>query len=256
MTQNFSWEGSFGSQLLAEISLLEAQAKTKGERTIAPRDSIQACTFGSQLLAEISLLEAQAKVQNNGTTSKKESVQVREQTTVPEDPQDVCDRTADAEVSNFNLPVNIEHNVTREAAASPSLFSQNSFDVSSKLEVSERVETKPVTNSVINSPLSCSTPVINMRKESIRQSSTAKLQLQNWDLPAAVVKSYGEKKITSLFPWQVECLTTGQVLKGSNLIYSAPTSSGKTLVAELLMLKTAFDQKKKGKIITNIFKSP
>ena len=36
---------------------------------------------------------------------------------------------------------------------------------------------------------------------------------------------------------------------GKNLIYSAPTSAGKTLVAELLMLKSVFDTKRKAIMI-------
>ncbi|ENN73477.1 hypothetical protein YQE_09902, partial [Dendroctonus ponderosae] len=49
-----------------------------------------------------------------------------------------------------------------------------------------------------------------------------------------------------MFQWQFECLNNPKVLHGSsNLIYSAPTSAGKTLIAEILALKTIFDRKKK-----------
>lgn len=132
------------------------------------------------------------------------------------------------------------------------------------------MQKKKKTNSLlasVHSPLSCSTPVANpaissLRRASLRSSSILKLQLQNWGLPTAVVQKYAEKKITTLFPWQVECLQTGKVLSGSNLIYSAPTSSGKTLVSELLMLKTVIEKKKKGsnyfcvvRVLTCYFKS-
>ena len=52
-----------------------------------------------------------------------------------------------------------------------------------------------------------------------------------------------------MFEWQAECLKLGNVLSGGNLVYSAPTSAGKTLVAELLALKCVLEAKKKVIII-------
>lgn len=51
-----------------------------------------------------------------------------------------------------------------------------------------------------------------------------------------VVESYKSRNISKLFEWQAEILCDSR-LRGPfyrNLLYSAPTSSGKTLVAELL----------------------
>lgn len=54
------------------------------------------------------------------------------------------------------------------------------------------------------------------------------------------------KGVKKMFPWQVECLANKKVLEdGKNLVYSAPTSAGKTLVAEFLLLKTVLERKKK-----------
>eukprot|EP01034_Spumella_vulgaris_P021378 gene21378-27408_t len=66
------------------------------------------------------------------------------------------------------------------------------------------------------------------------------LFLNNWGLPSKVLERYNKLKVTNLFQWQVECLTVNNsnvLTNNGNLIYSAPTSGGKTLVSELLMLK-------------------
>ncbi|XP_049267146.1 DNA polymerase theta [Rhipicephalus sanguineus] len=53
-----------------------------------------------------------------------------------------------------------------------------------------------------------------------------------------------------MFPWQLKCLRTGNVLAGAgNLVYSAPTSAGKTLVAEILMLKRILETKTKAFLV-------
>ena len=51
--------------------------------------------------------------------------------------------------------------------------------------------------------------------------------------------------LKTLFPWQIECLTKLRVAEYNiNLIFSAPTSAGKSLVADLYLLKplTAMQQ--------------
>ncbi|XP_050296829.1 DNA polymerase theta isoform X2 [Anthonomus grandis grandis] len=71
-------------------------------------------------------------------------------------------------------------------------------------------------------------------------------ELSAWGLPELVFKKYSSRKIKNMFPWQYECLSNPKVLHElSNLIYSAPTSAGKTLVAEILAIKTIFERKKK-----------
>ena len=53
-----------------------------------------------------------------------------------------------------------------------------------------------------------------------------------------VADAYREKKIDTLFEWQAAALNESGVLDGlTNLVYTAPTSGGKTLVAEVLLLR-------------------
>ncbi|XP_075710826.1 DNA polymerase theta [Rhinoderma darwinii] len=72
-----------------------------------------------------------------------------------------------------------------------------------------------------------------------------KLLLESWGLPRAVLEKYASLGVLHMFEWQAECLMLGQVLGGKNLVYSAPTSAGKTLVAELLILKRVLETRKK-----------
>lgn len=76
-----------------------------------------------------------------------------------------------------------------------------------------------------------------------------KLLLANWGLPGAVLEKYHSFGVKKMFEWQAECLLLGGVLEGKNLVYSAPTSAGKTLVAELLVLKRVLEMRKKALFI-------
>ncbi|RZC40268.1 DNA polymerase theta, partial [Asbolus verrucosus] len=71
-------------------------------------------------------------------------------------------------------------------------------------------------------------------------------KLSTWGLPESILEKYESRNITTMFQWQVECLNNEKVLKNNaNLVYSAPTSAGKTLVAEILAIKTVLERGKK-----------
>ncbi|XP_063984918.1 DNA polymerase theta [Diachasmimorpha longicaudata] len=77
-------------------------------------------------------------------------------------------------------------------------------------------------------------------------STQARLKLSSWGLPVTILRKYHSRGLHSMFPWQVACLSTPNILsKSKNLVYSAPTSAGKTLVSEILIIKTVIERRKK-----------
>ncbi|NXW83630.1 DPOLQ polymerase, partial [Alopecoenas beccarii] len=83
----------------------------------------------------------------------------------------------------------------------------------------------------------------------VPEDKADKLLLASWGLPKAVLEKYHSLGVVQMFEWQAECLMLGRVLEGKNLVYSAPTSAGKTLVAELLILKRVLETRKKALLI-------
>ncbi|KAF5906965.1 DNA polymerase theta, partial [Clarias magur] len=79
----------------------------------------------------------------------------------------------------------------------------------------------------------------------IPANQSEKLLLSSWGLPKPVLEKYQSLGVKQMFEWQAECLTLGKVLEGNNLVYSAPTSAGKTLVSELLILKRVLETRRK-----------
>ncbi|KAJ6648761.1 DNA polymerase theta, partial [Pseudolycoriella hygida] len=74
--------------------------------------------------------------------------------------------------------------------------------------------------------------------------------IDSWGLPTSIVREYHRKNIFNMFDWQRECLSNPKVLlKNANLVYCAPTSAGKTLVSEILMIKNVLEKQKKVLII-------
>ncbi|CBZ34354.1 DNA polymerase theta (helicase domain only), putative [Leishmania donovani] len=66
-----------------------------------------------------------------------------------------------------------------------------------------------------------------------------------YDLPREVGHFYATRRgVTSLYDWQHDVLTRPEVRQGGNFVYSLPTSGGKTLVAELSLLRCVLNRRK------------
>ena len=68
-----------------------------------------------------------------------------------------------------------------------------------------------------------------------------------WGLTSAIVSAFKHEGVTELYPWQLDLLGMKErsVLQGTaSLVYSAPTSGGKTLVAEMLVLQHVLHSKR------------
>uniref|UniRef100_A0A914YLR2 DEAD/DEAH box helicase domain-containing protein n=1 Tax=Panagrolaimus superbus TaxID=310955 RepID=A0A914YLR2_9BILA len=50
------------------------------------------------------------------------------------------------------------------------------------------------------------------------------------------------RKIENLYPWQAEFLNDPRITKGENALLTAQTGGGKTLIAEVLMLREIFNR--------------
>ena len=82
-----------------------------------------------------------------------------------------------------------------------------------------------------------------MNSKLTKKSRTAKLgimKLENLPINKRVITLLQDQGVSSLFPTQQQAFDT-KVLDGKNIVLAVPTSSGKTLVAEICMLKAILD---------------
>ncbi|CAI4232302.1 unnamed protein product [Auanema sp. JU1783] len=133
-------------------------------------------------------------------------------------------------------------------------------------KLSERNSRTPLTKKLLKSPviqfsnpgtpLSTFRPkrkfenVINTPRERRKSGNSKGGKLNKTDfnfcgIPRDVQNTYcTKKKITKLYEWQEDCLSDPRLLRGNNVIVSLPTGAGKTLVAEILMLREATVRRK------------
>lgn len=82
------------------------------------------------------------------------------------------------------------------------------------------------------------------------QNPLLSLSHPKYNLPKALVNNFAALGINSIYPWQSSCLLGHGLLDGSrNLVYTAPTGGGKSLVADVLMLKRVIEDPTKKAIL-------
>ena len=77
-----------------------------------------------------------------------------------------------------------------------------------------------------------------------------RLSHPSYGLPESLVRNFIAVGIDCIYPWQSSCLLGRGILTGErNLVYSAPTGGGKSLVADVLMLKRVIEDPTKKAIL-------
>lgn len=65
-------------------------------------------------------------------------------------------------------------------------------------------------------------------------------------LPPKFVANLANLGINAIYPWQSECLLRSGALQGKrNLVYTAPTGGGKSLIADVIMIKNILESRDK-----------
>ncbi|MDI1488358.1 MAG: hypothetical protein OHK93_007633 [Ramalina farinacea] len=82
------------------------------------------------------------------------------------------------------------------------------------------------------------------------QNPLLSLSHPSYGLPRRVVDNLASLGIRSIYPWQSSCLLGRGLLQGQrNLVYTAPTGGGKSLVADVLLLKRVIETPGKKAIV-------
>ena len=82
------------------------------------------------------------------------------------------------------------------------------------------------------------------------QNPLLSLSHSRYALPQLLAENLAGLGISSIYPWQSSCLLGRGLLEGErNLVYTAPTGGGKSLVADVLMLKRVIEDPSKKAIL-------
>ncbi|ETN46287.1 uncharacterized protein HMPREF1541_00471 [Cyphellophora europaea CBS 101466] len=131
----------------------------------------------------------------------------------------------------------------------PDQQSRSPLATSPAVRPAANVRTKPtaqliasrISYSTVNDGTIVPTPALQLRPTSTPSPAAnplLSLRHSRYGLPAALVDNFERLGVNAIYPWQSSCLLGKGLLDGTqNLIYTAPTGGGKSLVADVLMLK-------------------
>lgn len=117
-----------------------------------------------------------------------------------------------------------------------------------ELDQSDRIEASEIYRTTAGST---QTPPISEYSQRRAAASTPSPSLNpllslshpRYGLPEPLVENLASMGINSIYPWQSCCLLGRGLLAGEqNLVYSAPTGGGKSLIADVLMLKQVIEK--------------
>ena len=92
-------------------------------------------------------------------------------------------------------------------------------------------------------PSECSQRMAFRSTPGLTQNPLLSLAHPKYDLPESLLRNLARLGINKIYPWQSSCLLGRGLLEGQkNLVYSAPTGGGKSLVADMLLLKRVIDE--------------
>lgn len=121
---------------------------------------------------------------------------------------------------------------------------EEAFAIESRLRASEIREVGP-TNEGASKPSVYTQRVRLASTPGISQNPLLSLSHPSYGLPDTLVRNFAALGIKSIYPWQSSCLLGRGLLTGEkNLVYTAPTGGGKSLVADVMMLKRVIESKK------------
>ncbi|KAM9677661.1 helicase POLQ-like isoform 5-T6 [Trichechus inunguis] len=152
----------------------------------------------------------------------------------------------------------VNEELSHSCIEQPQQNDQSSSEVRTSSDTTRRKSLKDHLKSTMTGNAKAQTPVfsktkqlketllseeINVAKKTLESSSDDRGPF--YSLPSKVRDLYVQfKGIEKLYEWQHTCLTLNSVQERKNLIYSLPTSGGKTLVAEILMLQELLCRRK------------